>query len=121
MNIESNRKDRQKCRNKTQWVTEMQFNDCIKRVVREHDIGQLRKAYIVRHGGNHFALKHVDEYVRQFILSNAKKVYTAHFEHVARKNVNTMPYKHMCSACNAARNGQFSTARDLLRRYGVSA
>lgn len=99
----------------------MQFKDCIKRVVRTHDIGQLRKEYIVLHDGNRFALKHVDEFIRQFILSNAKKVYTAHFEHVARKNANTLPMKQMCSACNAARNGQYAVARDTLKRYGISA
>ena len=99
----------------------MQFKDCIKQVVCKNDIGELRKAYTLRYAGHPSALKEVDEFTRQFILSNAKKVYTAHFERVARKNANVMPKRHVQFVMRAARSGQFSTARFGLGRYGVKA
>ena len=93
---------------------QMQFNDCIKQVVVENDISKVWREAANRPAAN------AGEVVRDFILTAAFAVYAEHLEQTAHHAFNRMPKRAVRTVAFAARNGDFTLARDTLSKYGVA-
>ena len=91
----------------------MRFIDCIKQVVVTNDIGKVWREAANRPAGD------AGEVVRDFILTAAFAVYAEHLEQSAHHAFNRMPKRAVREVSFAARNGDFTVARNTLSRYGV--
>ena len=99
---------------KRSYGPQMQFNDCIKQVVVENDISKVWREAANRPASD------AGMVVRDFILTAAFAVYAEHLEQTAHHAFNRMPKRAVRTVAYAARNGDFTLARDTLSKYGVA-